>query len=117
DLQNLRHDLQPASRTCDKLVSYHWRTIPLLPVFLGRQHVRDLSRHRNHPLAAEHQSAAAHCTRIGAAVVGVARGGRLRADSVATVGVRRGPAESRTILDLLFPSTHRHGWFLGDALT
>jgi len=36
----------------------------VLPVFLGRQHVRHLSRHRNHPLAVEHQSAAAHRPRM-----------------------------------------------------
>ena len=91
DLQNLRDDFQSASRSGDELARHHGRTIPLLPVFLGRQHVRDLSRHRNDPLAAEHQSAAAPRARIVAAVVGVARGGRLRADPVATVSVRRGP--------------------------
>ena len=63
-------NLHPAP--ADELARHHRRTIPLLPVFLGRQHVRHLSRHRNDPLAAEHQGAAAHRARIAAAVVGVA---------------------------------------------
>ncbi len=70
-----------------------------------------LQGHRFHPLAAEHQSAAADCTRPAAALVGVSRGGRLRPDSLATLRVRSGPAESRTVLALLFPGAHRHDRF------
>ena len=95
---------------------HHARAVFLLPVFLGHQHVGHLPRHRFHPLAAEHQSAAAHRARIAAALVGVSQRRRLRPDSLATVRVRSGPAEGRAILDLLFPGAHRHDRFLGDAL-
>ena len=71
------------------------RAVRLFPLFLGHQHAGHLQGHRLHPLAAEHQSAAAHRARLAAAGVGLSQSRRLRTDPLAAVGVRSRPAESR----------------------
>ena len=73
-------------------------------------------RHRLHPLAAEHQGAAADRARLAAAVAGpIAR----RAGSGRCCRSRRqfdsGPAQGRAVLGLLLPGADRHGRLLGDA--
>ena len=103
DLQDPRASLfrrSPAGIVCHVL-GITMRAVRLLPLFLGHQHARRLQGHRLHPLAVEHQSAAAHRARIAAALVGLSKRGRLRSDPFAAVRFRSRPAESRTILCVL----------------
>ena len=72
--------------------------VHLLSLFLGHQHARGLQRHRLHPLAAQHQSAAAHRARIAFAWVGLPKRRRLRPDSFATVRLRSRTTEVRPVL-------------------
>ena len=116
DLQNLRDDFRVASRAGGKLAGHHRRQflcflffwgINMLVIYRGIDTIRFLLNIKAPLLIA-----------LGLLLLAWAyrEGGRVRADPVAAVAIRRGPAAGRTVLGVLLPGADRHGRFLGDAL-